>query len=67
VSASGRESTSSGWFQQFLLYELGKKSEASITKRRPDGLLRRPDGCKLEQKLLDTEEGPDGNPRLPGG
>jgi hypothetical protein len=26
----------------------------SITDRRPDGLLRGPDGCKLEQKLLDT-------------
>jgi hypothetical protein len=26
----------------------------------PDGLLRYPDGCKLEQKLLDTVEGADG-------
>jgi hypothetical protein len=28
----------------------------SITESRSDGLLRRLDGCKLEQKLLDTEE-----------
>jgi hypothetical protein len=27
---------------------------------RPDRLLRCPDGCKLEQKLLDTVYGPDG-------
>jgi hypothetical protein len=46
---------------------LEKKSEASITESRPDGLLRRLDGCKLEQKLLDIEEGPDGNPHRPDG
>jgi len=34
-------------------------------ERRLDGLLSRPDGCKLEQKLLDTVEGPNGNPRRP--
>jgi len=38
-----------------------------ITDRRPDGLLRCPDGCKLEQKLLDTVEGPDGKIRRPDG
>jgi hypothetical protein len=27
--------------------------------------LRRPDGCKLEQKLLDAVKGPDGSPRRP--
>jgi hypothetical protein len=44
---------------------LERKSEAwSNTESSPDGLLSRPDGCKLEQKLLDTNEGPDGNPRL---
>jgi len=37
------------------------------TERHPDGLLRRPDGCKLEQKLLDIVKGPDGNPRRPDG
>jgi hypothetical protein len=25
------------------------------------------DGCKLQQKLLDTKKGPDGNPRRPDG
>jgi hypothetical protein len=48
------------------LFELGKKIWSwSITRRCPDGLLSRPDGYKLEQKLLDTMEGPDGNPRRP--
>jgi hypothetical protein len=37
------------------------------TERRPNGLLRRPDGCRLEQKLLDTEEGPNGKPCRPDG
>jgi len=54
-------------FRNLPLYELGKKSEASITESHPDGLLRRLNGCKLDQKLLDTEEGPDGNPRRPDG
>jgi hypothetical protein len=31
----------------------------SSTGRRPDVLLKRPDGCKLAQKLLDTLWGPD--------
>jgi hypothetical protein len=47
-------------FSNLPLYELGKKSKASITESRPDGLLRRPNGCKLEQKLLDADECPDG-------
>jgi len=64
--ASGRESMSSGWLHQFSNKWTWKESEAwSNTKRRSDGLLRRPDGCKLEQKLLDTVEGSDGNPRRP--
>jgi hypothetical protein len=46
----------------YLLLE--RKSEArSITESRPEGLLNSPNGCKLEQKLLDVEEGLDGNPR----
>jgi len=49
------------------LFELGRKSEASRSLSRLDGLLRRPDRCKLEQKLLDAEEGLDGNPRRPDG
>jgi hypothetical protein len=32
----------------------------SSTERRLDVLLKRPDGCKLAQKLLDTVWGPDG-------
>jgi hypothetical protein len=47
------------------LFELGKKIWSSITESRPDGLLTRPNGCKLEQKLLDTDECPDENPRRP--
>jgi len=35
----------------------------SITAGRPVGMLRGPDGFKLEQKLLDTVEGPDGKIR----
>jgi hypothetical protein len=49
------------------IFAFGKKIWSSITESRPDGLLNRLDGCKLEQKLLDTEEGPDGNPRHPDG
>jgi len=50
------------------LFELGKKIWSwSITGRRSDRLLRRLDGCKLEQKLLDTVEGPDGMARRPDG
>jgi hypothetical protein len=39
----------------------GKKSHSrSNTKWSPDVLLKRPDGCKLEQfELLDTEDGPN--------
>jgi len=29
--------------------------------------LRRPNGCKLKQKLLDADECPDRNPRRPDG
>jgi hypothetical protein len=48
------------------LFELGKKIWSwSIIGRHPDGLLRCPDGCKLELKLHDTVEGPDENPRHP--
>jgi hypothetical protein len=42
---------------------LERKSEAwSNTEGRPDGLLKRPNGCKLEQKLLNSMDGTDGNP-----
>jgi hypothetical protein len=48
------------------LSELGKRIWSwSIIGRRPDGLPRRPDGCKLEQKLLDADDCPDGNPGRP--
>jgi hypothetical protein len=48
------------------LFELWKKIWSwSITGSRPYGLLRCPNGCKLEQKLLDTMNCPDGNPRSP--
>jgi hypothetical protein len=39
----------------------------SITDGRPYGLLRCPDGCKLEQNLFDTVEGPDGKTHRPDG
>jgi hypothetical protein len=56
-----------GWIN-LPLFELGKKIWSwSITRSRSDGLLSRPDRCKLEQKLLDTVKGPDGNPRRPNG
>jgi hypothetical protein len=63
-STSGRESTSSGRLYQYSHKWTWKESEAlSNTERRSDGLLRRPDGCKLEQKLLDTVRGSDRSPR----
>jgi hypothetical protein len=47
---------------------LERKSEAwSNTEGRLNGLLKRPDGCKLDQKLLDTDECSDGNPRRESG
>jgi len=53
-------------FINLPLFELGKKIWSwSITGCHPERLLRRPDGCKLEPKLHDTEEGPDENPRRP--
>jgi hypothetical protein len=65
-SASGRESMSSGRLNQSSLIWTWKESEAwSITERRPDGLLACLVGCKLEQKLLDTVEGPNRNPHRP--
>jgi hypothetical protein len=68
MRASGGETTSSWRLKQSFHIWTWKESEAwSITERRPDGLLRRPDGCNLEQKLLDTVKGPDRNPRLPDG
>jgi hypothetical protein len=52
----------------FPYFLLERKYEArSITKSHPDRLLSHLDGCKLEQKLLDTEECPDGKPHRPDG
>jgi hypothetical protein len=52
----------------FPYLNLERKSEADRSlESRLDGLLSRPDGCKLEQKLLDTVKGPNGNPRCPDG
>jgi len=59
--ASGRDTTSSG--QLIDLPFLGTWKEIrnwSSTGRRPDMLLKRPDGCKLAQKLLDTVRAPNG-------
>jgi hypothetical protein len=68
MSASGRESTLSGRLQESSLIWTWKEIWSySITESRLDGLLRRPDGCKLEQKLLDAEEGLDENPHCPDG
>jgi len=68
MSASERETTSSGWlYQSSLILNLERIWSWSITDRRPDGLLRCLDGCRLEQKLLDTVEGLDGKTRRPDG
>jgi hypothetical protein len=59
--ASGRDTTSSG--RLIDLPFLGTWKEIrnwSSTWRRSDVLLKRPDGCKLAQKLLDIVWGPDG-------
>jgi len=66
-SASGRESTSSGRLQQSSHIWTWKEIWSLITESRPDGLLSRSNGCKLEQKLLNIDECPDGNPRRPDG
>jgi len=62
MSASGRETTSFGRCINLPIFLTWKESEA-ITDGRPDGLLRCLDGCKMEQKLLDIVEGPDGKIR----
>jgi hypothetical protein len=57
---SRRDTTSSG--RLIDLPFLGTWKEIrnwSSTGWRPDMLLKRPDGCKLAQKLLDTVWGPD--------
>jgi hypothetical protein len=59
--ASGRDITSSR--RLIDLPFLGTWKEIrnwSSTGRRPDVMLKRPDRCKLAQKLLDTVWGPDG-------
>jgi len=64
MSVSGREFTSFGRLQQSShICVLERNPEAwSNTECRPDGLLKRPDGCKLEQfEASRTEEGPDEN------
>jgi hypothetical protein len=54
MSVSGRESTSCRQLKQSSLkLNLERIWSWSITERCPDGLLRHPDGCKLEQELLD--------------
>jgi len=52
-------------YQSSLILNLERIWSWSITDGRPDGLLRCPDGCKLEQKLLDTVKGPDGKRHRP--
>jgi hypothetical protein len=49
----------------FPYSKLGKNLKLINTDGRPNGLLRCPDRCKLEQKLLDTVKGPDGKIRRP--
>jgi hypothetical protein len=52
----------------FPYLNLERKSEADRSlESRMDELLSCSDGCKLEQKLLDTVKGPDENPRHPDG
>jgi hypothetical protein len=55
MSASWRETTSSGRLKQSSIkLNLARIWSWSITERRPDGLLRCLNGCKLEQELLDS-------------
>jgi hypothetical protein len=61
MSASGWKTTLIGRLHQSSHKWTWKESEAwSNTKRRPDE-------CKLEQKLLITVKGPHGNPDRPDG
>jgi hypothetical protein len=58
--ASGRDTTLSGRLIDLPFLETWKEIRNwSSTGRRTDMLLKRPDGCKLAQKLLDTVWGPD--------
>jgi hypothetical protein len=52
-------------YQSSLILNLERIWSWSITDGRPDGLLRCPDRCKLEQKRLDTVKGPDRKIRRP--
>jgi hypothetical protein len=59
--ASGRDTTSSGRLIDLPFLRTWKEIRNwSSAERRPDMLLKRPDGCKLAQKLLDTVWGSDG-------
>jgi hypothetical protein len=59
--ASRRDTTSSGRLIDLPFLGTWKEIENwSSTERHSDVLLKRPDGCKLAQKLLDTVWGPDG-------
>jgi hypothetical protein len=59
--ASGRDTTSSGRLIDLPFLRTWKEIiNWSSAERRLDMLLKRPDGCKLAQKLLDTVWGPDG-------
>jgi hypothetical protein len=61
MSASGRESTSSGRLKQSSLkLNLERIWSWSITERRPDGLLKRPDGCNAGTIASWYSKGPDG-------
>jgi hypothetical protein len=58
---SGRDTTSSGRLIDLPFLRTWKEIRNwSSTGRCLDILLKRPDGCKLAQKLLDTVWGPDG-------
>jgi len=59
--ASGRDTTSSGRLIDLPILGTWKEIRNwSSTGRRLDMLLKRPDGCKLAQKLLDTVWGLNG-------
>jgi hypothetical protein len=50
----GKSHRPDSWSRSFHILNLERIWSRSITDGRPDGLLRGLDGCKLEQKLLDT-------------
>jgi hypothetical protein len=70
MSASGRESTSSGLLQQsshICVWKEILKLDRTLRVVQRGCWNVRTDASRSSSKLLDTEEGADGNPRRPDG